>query len=135
LAHPAHLSEHDHAAETLEEGGTFDHLVRVEMIDPTAEHDPDEPVDVTASVVHRERLLTQSLEVVAKHEVVLAFVATMLLDVRDEHALARKSRLNRGKDAVDAGVTTVLVVDINRCQQIQVSAAQTREHDGPSLTA
>src|SRR6185503_12990106 len=128
LAHAPPLGQRDHPAEPLEQPVVADHRLGVEIVDPPAEHDLDEAVDMAAGPVDLERPLALQLEPALEHHIMLALVGPVLLDRGDEIALFRMPAADRVEDAVDARIAPMLVIDVDRAKQVQVSAAKPGFH-------
>jgi len=88
LVHAANFGDHDDPAQAEEQLVVGGDRIGVEFVDAAAESEANEPVDMTAGFIDRERHAAQILKIFLEHEIVLALVAAVLFDRVDEPALA-----------------------------------------------
>ena len=122
------LCQGDHATQAFEQFVAGDHRPGVEIVDPGAEHDLDEAVDVAERPVHRQRHDPAAFEPAAEHHVVLALVGPVALDRRDQLDVVGRARADGFEHPVDRGIAAVFVVDVNRPQHVEIAAAERGKH-------
>src|SRR3569623_1574338 len=79
--------------------------------------------------VDLERHLALELEPAAEHRVMLALVGAVLLDRGDEHVVVGAPHAHRLEHTVDARIPPMLVIDVDRCEDVEITAAERGKHD------
>ena len=132
LPHAAELRQHDDSAKLAEEGVVSDDRSAFQIVDVASERDLDEAIDVAAGTVDGIGHLTPALEIAPEHQIVLPLVGPVLLDLGDEIHIVRAPGTNPLQHPIQAAVAAVLVVDVDRCEDVEVSAAGSCKH-APTL--
>ena len=98
--------------------------VGIEFVDRASEDDLDETIDMAAGAINAERHFALQLEPALEHDIMFTLVGAVLLDRRNERVIVRRACPHCIKYAIDARVPAMLVIDVDRAQQIQVTAAE-----------
>jgi len=88
----------------------------------------DESIDVTAGPVDKERHLPASLVPAAEHDIMLPLIGAVPLDQRDEFMVAGGTGFDCLQHAVERGIAAILIVDVDRSQEVEVAIAEPRQH-------
>ncbi len=103
-------------------------VVLGQRIDPRAEHDFDEAVDMAAGPVDLERHDPTFFEPAAEHPIMLALIGTVLLDHGEQRLVAGVAAANGIDHPVERRITPVLVVDVDRGDDLKVAALEPFSH-------
>jgi hypothetical protein len=112
------LGQRDDPAHPFEQFIPADDFERVEAVDGRSKHDPNEPIDMTTGPIDRERHAPAPFEPSAKHQIVLSLVGAMPFDPGNQRAILGPTRSHGLQNAVDGGVPTMFVVDVDGAEQI-----------------